>query len=65
MHVRKQRRAAIQQQTAIHHHGSVVPVERERGARAEKGELYAMVTAWFRYTSWIAFSNSTPSFIGR
>ena len=64
-HVRKQRRAAIEEQTTVHHHGPVVPVQRERGPGTEEGELYAMVTAWFRYTSWIAFSNSTPSFMGR
>ena len=33
------------------HHGPVVAIERERGAATEERELYAMVTAWFRYTS--------------
>src|SRR5438093_4458533 len=29
------------------------------------GKRYAMVTSFARYTSWIAFSNATPSCIGR
>jgi hypothetical protein len=35
----QQRRAAVQQQTAIDDHCAVVPVERERGPAAEEGEL--------------------------
>src|SRR5690348_7997064 len=65
VHVRQQRRSSIQEHTSIHHHGPVVAVERERRAAAEERELYAMVTAGLRYTSWIALSNSIPSFIGR
>ena len=57
--------AAIQQHAAVHDDGSVVAVQRKRGAATEERELYAMVTAGFRYTSWIACSNSMPSFIGR
>src|SRR2546427_452888 len=65
MHVRQERRAAVQEHAAIDHHGPVVAVQRERRAAAEERELYAMVTAGLRYTSWIACSNSMPSFIGR
>jgi hypothetical protein len=50
-HVGEQRRAAIQEQAAIDHDCPVVPVQRERRAGTEEGELYAMVTDWFRYTS--------------
>jgi len=35
----------------VHHDGSVVPIQRERGAGTEEREPYAMVTDWFRYTS--------------
>jgi hypothetical protein len=37
--VRQQRRAAIKQQTAIHHNRPVVTVERKRRAATEKREL--------------------------
>ncbi|GAC1505534.1 MAG: hypothetical protein NVS1B3_03950 [Candidatus Dormibacteraceae bacterium] len=50
-HVRKQRRTAIEEQTAVHHHSAVVPVRRKCGAGTEEGELYAMVTDGLRYTS--------------
>ena len=65
VHVGEQRRAAIEQHPAVDHHGPVVAVKRKRRAAAEERELYAMVTAGLRYTSWIACSNSMPSFIGR
>src|SRR5207302_8138528 len=65
MHVRQERRAAVQEHAAVDHHGPVVAVQRECRAAAEERELYAMVTAGLRYTSWIACSNSMPSFIGR
>src|SRR5439155_12128411 len=65
MHVRQEQGAAVQEHAAIDHHGPVVAVQRERRAAAEERELYAMVTAGLRYTSWIACSNSMPSFIGR
>jgi hypothetical protein len=39
VHVRKERRATIQQHTAVDHHGSVVAVERKRGAATEEREL--------------------------
>jgi hypothetical protein len=63
--VRKQRRAAIQQQPPIDDDGPVVAVQRKRRTAPEERELYATVTAWLRYTSWIACSNSMPSFMGR
>jgi len=37
--VRKQRRAAVQEQAAVDDDGSVVPVERERRAGTEEREL--------------------------
>jgi hypothetical protein len=39
MEVRQQRRATIQQHTAINHHGAVVTVERKRRAATEEAEL--------------------------
>jgi hypothetical protein len=39
MQMRKQRRATIQQHTAIDHHGPVVAVERKRRAATEEAEL--------------------------
>jgi hypothetical protein len=48
MHVRQERRATVQEHAAVHHHGPVVAVERERGAATKERELYAMVTAGFR-----------------
>src|SRR5439155_11998860 len=65
VHVGQQRRAAVQQHAAVDNHSPVVAVQRERRAAAEERELYAMVTAGLRYTSWIACSNSMPSFMGR
>jgi hypothetical protein len=38
-HVREQRRAAIEEQAAIDHDGSVVAVQRERRAGTEEREL--------------------------
>jgi hypothetical protein len=37
--MRKQGRASIEQHAAIDHHGSVVPIERERRAGTEEREL--------------------------
>src|SRR5207302_846797 len=65
VHVRQKRRAAIQEHAAVDHDGPVVAVKRERRPAAEEREPYAMVTDEFRYTSWIACSNSMPSFMGR
>src|SRR5205814_10414944 len=65
VHVGEQRRAPIRKQAAVDQHSPVVAVERERRTAAGERELYAMVTAGLRYPSWIACSNSMPSFIGR
>jgi hypothetical protein len=51
IHVRKQRRTPIQQETTVHHHGPVVAIRRKRRTGTEERELQAMVTAGFRYTS--------------
>jgi hypothetical protein len=51
MQMGQQRRAAIKQQSAIHDDRPVVAVQRKRRPATEEGELYAMVTAWLRYTS--------------
>src|SRR4051794_25160883 len=64
-HVRQQRRAAVEQHLAVDRYSAVVSLRREGRPRAEEGNLQATVTALFRYTSWIAWSRSTPSFIGR
>jgi hypothetical protein len=48
VHVRKERRSAIEEHAAVHHDGPVVAVQRVRGSAAEKREPYAMVTAGFR-----------------
>jgi hypothetical protein len=48
VHVREQRRTAVQQDAPVDDHRPVVAVERERGAATEEGELYAMVTAGLR-----------------
>src|SRR5438874_181130 len=65
MHVGQKRSAAVQQDAPVQDDRPVVAVQRESRTAPEEGELYATVTAWFRYTSWIACSNSMPSFIGR
>ena len=51
VHMGKQRRAAVQEHAAVDDDGPVVAVQRESRAATEERELYAMVTAWFRYTS--------------
>ena len=48
VHMRKQGRAAIEQHAAVDDDGPVVAVQRIGRPAAEEGELYAMVTAWFR-----------------
>jgi hypothetical protein len=48
VHVREQRRAAVQQHAPVDDHRPVVAVERERRTAAEERELYAMVTAGLR-----------------
>jgi len=48
VHVGKQGRASIEQDPTVHHHRSVVAVERESRSATEERELYAMVTAGFR-----------------
>ena len=64
-HVREQGRATIKQEATIHHDCPVVSNRREGRPGPEERQLQAMVTDWLRYTSWIACSNSTPSFMGR
>jgi hypothetical protein len=49
--VRQQRCSAIEEDAAVHHHCTVVTSRRKCGAGTEEGELYAMVTDGFRYTS--------------
>jgi hypothetical protein len=51
LHVRQQRRSTIEQEPSIHHHRAVVPVGGESRSCPEEGQLQAMVTVGFRYTS--------------
>jgi hypothetical protein len=46
--MRKQRCSAIEEQTTVHHHGSVVALRRKCGSGTEEGEPYAMVTDGLR-----------------
>jgi len=48
VHVRKERRSAVEQHAAVDHDGPVVAVQGVGRPAAEKRELYAMVTAGFR-----------------
>src|SRR5437660_1336756 len=64
-HMRQQGRAGVEHHATLDDDGAVITLWGERGPRAEKCEFQATVTAGLRYTSWIAFNSSIPSFIGR